>query len=65
MTIRIPGVKYTAYTSRNMRTDLLDRCRIIAAVEHTTLEDVLNRAVALGLDAIETRLSEREHATAV
>lgn len=51
------GVKTTAYTTRNMRVDLLDRCRVLAAVERTTLEDIVNRALEAGLAEMETRLA--------
>jgi len=51
ITPRNPNRAVTAYTSRNMYTDLLDRIRVLAAVDQTTMEDTLNYLVEKGLEA--------------
>jgi hypothetical protein len=47
-----PSVKTRPYTTRNLRVDLIERMRLVAALEDTTIEDVLNRAVEAGLDTL-------------
>jgi hypothetical protein len=49
----------TSYTSRNLYVDLLERLRVLAAVDQTTLEDVLNQVVERGLDVERERRTRR------
>ena len=51
-----PQVETVAYHTRHMRRDLLDRLRTLAVRCDTTLEDVVNRCLALGAGAEEARL---------
>jgi hypothetical protein len=51
VTARDPGRETTAYTSRNLYVDLLDRVRVLAAVDKTTMEDAMNYLLERGLEA--------------
>lgn len=52
------------YSTRNLRTDLLDRLRVLAALGHTSIETVLNHALARGLDVLDAeRKAARREAT--
>jgi hypothetical protein len=56
-TPRLPGVKLTSYTTRNLRVDLLDRVRVLAAVQRTTIEHVMNEVLEAGLVQLEAKLA--------
>jgi len=54
------GVKMIAYTTRNLRADLRDRLRVQATLLRTTMEDIVNRALSLGLEELEGRDAPRD-----
>jgi len=49
-----------AYTTRNLRADLRDRLRVQATLLRTTMEDIVNRALSLGLEELEGRDAPRD-----
>lgn len=57
-TPRSPKFKYMYYMTKHLRVDMHDRLRVQAALRQTTIEDVLNTALVLGLPALEARTAE-------
>ena len=57
-TPKSPKYRYMYYMTKNLRVDLHDRLRVQAALRRTTLEDVLNVALAVGLPVLEQRTTE-------
>lgn len=55
---------YVMYMTKHLREDLLDRMRTQAALRNTTIEDVLNIALAVGLPAVERTTAEQRRARA-
>lgn len=45
-----PNRPVTAYTTRALYVDLLERLRVLAALDETTIEDSLNYVVEVGLE---------------
>lgn len=61
-----PKFKYMYYMTKHLRVDMHDRLRVQAALRQTTIEDVLNVALSLGLPALEERTTiERKQRKAV
>lgn len=54
-----PRKGVTTYTTRGMKIEVLDRIRAIAAIEETTIEAVVNRALVKGLRELERELGKR------
>ena len=52
------GTQPTYYSTRNMRSDLLSRMRITAALIDSTIEIILNEAIEIGIKEIEKRIKE-------
>lgn len=50
------GTQPTYYSTRNMRSDLLSRMRIAAALIDSTIEIILNEAIGIGIKDIEKRI---------
>lgn len=48
------------YLTRNMRKDLRERLRSVSELTGVSMEEVLNRALAIGLTVIEGRLSVQD-----
>jgi hypothetical protein len=59
-TPRDPNRPVTAYTTRALYVDLLDRLRVLAAIDNTTIEDALNYVVEMGLDMEGERRAREE-----
>ena len=53
-----PRYRYMYYMTKHLRVDMHDRLRIQAALRQTSIEDVLNIALTLGLPVLEERTSE-------
>ncbi len=61
-----PGAreKMRAYTTRNIPASYIDRIRILAALERTTLEHQFNRALSIGISALEMDRRKKHQADA-
>ena len=57
-----PQVDTVQYHTRHMRRDLLDRLRTLAVRLDTTLEDIVNRCLTMGVTQEETRLRTKRDA---
>ena len=62
-TVRVPAdVPVVVYQMRNMRQDHLDRLRLLAVYERTSLEQQVVRALAKGIPVLEAgRRARRPH----
>ena len=49
---------YILYLTKHLRVDLHDRMRVQAALRDTTVEDIVNIALAVGIPIVETRTAE-------
>lgn len=52
--------KYVLYLTKHLRKDLHDRMRVQAALRGSTIEDILNLVLAVGLPNVEVS-TEQEH----
>ena len=53
---------YIIYNTKHLRLDLHDRMRVQAALRHTTIEDILNRSLMLGLPMMERETAAERQA---
>lgn len=50
--------KHMAYLTRNLRCDLHERLRFVAALQQRQLEEVVNDALEVGLTILERQLAQ-------
>lgn len=53
-----PNRRYTLYLTKHLRMDLLDRLRMQATIRTTTLEDMVNITLEVGLPIVEKHTSD-------
>jgi plasmid stability protein len=54
--------QYIYYMTKNLRLDLHDRLRVQAALRHTTIEDIINTVLEVGLPAVERQTADEKKA---